>query len=45
MCIRDRTLEWSTVTPPPPGNFAEAPALVTSEAPLLDVSSDEGEES
>jgi heme/copper-type cytochrome/quinol oxidase subunit 1 len=40
-----QTLEWSTVTPPPPGNFAEAPALVTSEAPLLDVSSDEGEES
>lgn len=40
-----QTLEWSTATPPPPGNFAQAPALVTSEAPLLDVSSDEGEES
>jgi heme/copper-type cytochrome/quinol oxidase subunit 1 len=39
------TLEWSTVTPPPAGNFAEPPALVTSEAPLLDASSDEGEES
>lgn len=43
------SLEWSTVTPPPPGNFSEAPALVTSEAPLLDdapdESSDEGEES
>jgi len=44
-----QTLEWSTSTPPPAGNFAQAPALVTSEAPLLDEapeeSSDEGEES
>lgn len=39
------TLEWSTATPPPAGNFAEPPALVTSEAPLLDASPDEGEES
>ena len=28
----------------PPGNFAEPPALVASEAPLLDDPSDEGEE-
>lgn len=40
-----QTLEWSTATPPPAGNFAEPPALVTSEVPLLDESSDEGEES
>jgi len=44
-----QSLEWSTVTPPPAGNFAEAPALVISEAPLLDDApeepSDEGEES
>jgi heme/copper-type cytochrome/quinol oxidase subunit 1 len=47
-----QTLEWATATPPPTGNFAEAPALVTSEAPLLDGASDdpdgstnEGEES
>jgi heme/copper-type cytochrome/quinol oxidase subunit 1 len=41
------SLEWTTATPPPPGNFAEAPALVTSEAPILDLaeSSDEGEDS
>ncbi|MEQ8842767.1 MAG: cbb3-type cytochrome c oxidase subunit I [Acidimicrobiales bacterium] len=38
------TLEWATATPPPPGNFAEAPALVTSEAPLLDAPTDEGGE-
>lgn len=31
-----QTLEWATATPPPAGNFAEPPALVTSEAPLLD---------
>jgi cytochrome c oxidase subunit I len=30
------TLEWATATPPPPGNFAEPPGLVMSEAPLLD---------
>lgn len=45
-----QTLEWSTATPPPAGNFAEAPGLVTSETPLLDdrspdASSEEGEES
>lgn len=42
------TLEWATATPPPAGNFAEAPALVTSEAPLLDAleqAGDEGEDS
>ncbi len=43
------TLEWATATPPPAGNFAEPPALVTSESPLLDISpdeaADEGEES
>lgn len=43
-----QTLEWATATPPPPGNFAEPPALVTSEAPLLDSPDEpsaEGEES
>lgn len=30
------TLEWATASPPPVGNFAEAPA-VTSERPLLDL--------
>ncbi|MFV2039463.1 MAG: cbb3-type cytochrome c oxidase subunit I, partial [Acidimicrobiales bacterium] len=29
------TLEWATTSPPPVGNFAEAP-VVTSERPLLD---------
>ena len=40
-----QTLEWSTATPPPPGNFAEPPVLVTSEVPLLDeqAESDDGE--
>lgn len=39
------SLEWSTTTPPPTGNFAEAPALVVSEAPLLDAATgDEGED-
>ena len=28
--------EWATATPPPVGNFAEPPARVRSEAPLLD---------
>jgi len=47
------SLEWATATPPPVGNFAEPPAHVTSEAPLLDTAvldiaespSDDGEES
>ncbi len=42
------TLEWATATPPPAGNFAEAPGLVMSEAPLLDAreqTSAEGEDS
>jgi heme/copper-type cytochrome/quinol oxidase subunit 1 len=40
-----QTLEWATTTPPPTGNFAEPPATVTSEAPLLDAAFAEGEES
>ena len=40
------TLEWATATPPPVGNFAEPPARVRSEAPLLDETpGDEGGES
>ena len=41
------TLEWATSSPPPAGNFAEPPAKVLSEAPLLDAAStdDEGGES
>ncbi len=40
------TLEWATATPPPAGNFAEPPARVRSEAPLLDETpGDEGGES
>ncbi|MEO0492409.1 MAG: cbb3-type cytochrome c oxidase subunit I [Actinomycetota bacterium] len=40
------TLEWATATPPPAGNFAEPPARVRSEAPLLDEAlGDEGGES
>ena len=35
------TLEWATATPPPPGNFAEPPAKVVSEAPLLDAEPDD----
>jgi heme/copper-type cytochrome/quinol oxidase subunit 1 len=31
-----QTLEWSTTSPPPVGNFAEPIALVTSATPLLD---------
>ncbi len=34
------TLEWATESPPPVGNFAEAP-IVTSERPLLDTSEEE----
>lgn len=30
------TLEWATSSPPPVGNFAEPPAEVTSDRPLLD---------
>ncbi len=42
------TLEWATTSPPPPGNFAEAP-VVRSERPLLDTDGgdddgDDGEE-
>jgi heme/copper-type cytochrome/quinol oxidase subunit 1 len=36
------TLEWSTPSPPPSGNFSEQPARVVSERPLLDQRS-EGE--
>ncbi len=40
------TLEWATSSPPVAGNFAEIPAKVISEAPLLDlVSIDEGGDS
>lgn len=40
------TLEWATATPPPAGNFAEPPARVRTEAPLLDETpGDEGGES
>lgn len=30
------TLEWATASPPPAGNFEQAPAGITSERPLLD---------
>lgn len=30
------TLEWATASPPPFGNFEQAPAGITSERPLLD---------
>ncbi|MCU1345890.1 MAG: cytochrome c oxidase subunit type, partial [Acidimicrobiia bacterium] len=30
------TLEWATSSPPPPGNFAQPLAVVTSDRPLLD---------
>ena len=36
-----QTLEWSTSSPPPWNNFAEAPALVLTASPLLD-SAEEG---
>ena len=43
------TLEWATPTPVPAGNFVDALARVTSEAPLLDAAeasdSNEGGES
>ena len=39
------TLEWATATPPPVGNFAEPPARVRSEAPLLDETPGDEEES
>lgn len=44
-----QTLEWVTASPPTAGNFAEPPALVTSEVPLLDLAAadpdaDAGEE-
>ena len=32
-----QSLEWATSSPPPPDNFAQPPARVTSEAPLLDL--------
>jgi heme/copper-type cytochrome/quinol oxidase subunit 1 len=35
------TLEWATTSPPPVGNFAEPPAKVVSEAPLLDLADEE----
>ena len=35
--VDGHTLEWTTASPPPPGNFAEAVALVRSERPLLDI--------
>ena len=34
------TLEWATLSPPPVGNFAEAP-VVTSERPLLDTQTED----
>lgn len=37
------TLEWATTSPPPVGNFAEPPAKVVSEAPLLDLADEEGD--
>ena len=37
------TLEWATTSPPPVGNFAEPPAKVVSEAPLLDLADEEVE--
>lgn len=32
-----QTLEWTTASPPPVGNFAAAPARVTTPQPLLDI--------
>lgn len=40
-----QTLEWTTSSPPPSGNFSEPPERVVSEAPLLDTVSESGEES
>ncbi len=37
------TLEWATASPPPVGNFAEPPAKVVSEAPLLDLADEEAD--
>ena len=39
-----QTLEWTTSSPPPSGNFSEPPERVVSEAPLLDTVSGNGEE-
>jgi cytochrome c oxidase subunit I len=39
------SLEWATATPPPTGNFAEPPARVISEAPLLDTAQPDSAES
>ncbi|MDE0700213.1 MAG: hypothetical protein F4Y27_08400 [Acidimicrobiaceae bacterium] len=39
-----QTLEWTTSSPPPPGNFSEPPERVVSEAPLLDTVNENGEE-
>ena len=35
------TLEWATSSPPPDANFAEPPAIVRSETPLLDQEEDD----
>jgi heme/copper-type cytochrome/quinol oxidase subunit 1 len=35
--VDGHTLEWTTASPPPAGNFAEAVAPVRSERPLLDM--------
>ncbi len=40
-----QTLEWTTSSPPPSGNFSEPPERVVSEAPVLDAVSESGEES
>jgi heme/copper-type cytochrome/quinol oxidase subunit 1 len=34
--VDGHTLEWTTASPPPVGNFAEAVTAVRSERPLLD---------
>ncbi len=39
-----QTLEWTTSSSPPSGNFSEPPERVVSEAPLLDTVSENGEE-
>ncbi len=39
-----QTLEWTTSSPPPAGNFSEPPERVVSEAPLLDTVNENGEE-
>ncbi len=39
-----QTLEWTTSSPPPSGNFSEPPERVMSEAPLLDTVAENGEE-